>query len=758
MSKSNCRFLLRSFSIVLFISLLFSDINPLEHPTNAFAGIDTPEDISTQREMFQYTSARHVLGFEPGGLYLATGSHMLRVEFVGTQGTTPIADQVPIADGQTRPPGSLSYPNLWPGITLTYDSPPGAILRSTYHIAAGANAEQIHLRYNVPLQIDAGGNLNFVFETGTLTASAPVAWQEIDGQSIPIEVAFASLEPDNEVSFQVGAYDSTLPLIIDPTLIWHTFLGSSDEDRGNDIAVDDDGNVYVTGKSEATWGDPVNPYAGDFDAFVAKLNSSGELVWNTFLGSANDPLWYDNDMGRAIALDSSGNVYVAGWSGANWGDPVNPHTASSEVFVAKLNNDGVLQWNTFWGDPCGSIDDCQDMAVDESGNSYVTGQTYTYRGQRAFVFKLNSNGVEQWDTYLGETVTKGRSVAVDDSGNSYVTGYSRGTFGDPIVPYTPGTGSDGILNDDAFVAKLNTSGGVVWNTFMGSSNDEFGTGIALDSSGNVYVSGKSYGDWGEPVEPNNGMDTFVAKLNNDGVRQWNTFYDDWCYSSNDPAIDAAGNIYLPGTHYSPTSSDAGVIKFDNTGLFLSENSVGSENDDESASGMTVDANGNIYLIGGSAATWGNPVEDHPGGSAVLVVKLGVAPEIDLRGNGQSIPDGDSSPASDDGSDFGLVPLDGGTLTHTFTIHNTGEADLALTGSPLVEIGGTHAGDFTVTAQPASSVAPEASTFFTVRFDPGAIGTRSATVSIANNDSNETPYGFAIQGTGAWAVYLPLVLK
>jgi hypothetical protein len=125
----------------------------------------------------------------------------------------------------------------------------------------------------------------------------------------------------------------------------------------------------------------------------------------------------------------------------------------------------------------------------------------------------------------------------------------------------------------------------------------------------------------------------------------------------------------------------------------------------------------------------------------------VAPEIDVRGKGVSIPDGDTDPSTSDDTDFGSAPVAGGTVSHTFTIYNLGDADLTLSGDPRVLVGGTNAADFSVSVQPASPVAPLGSTTFTVTFDPSAAGLRTATLSITNNDSDEGTYNFAIQGTG-----------
>jgi hypothetical protein len=579
-----------------------------------------------------------------------------------------------------------------------------------------------------------------------------------------------SIPPDREGDGHVLGFDPgrihlpSPPLAIAPSLEWHTFLGSEANNWGYDVAVDGNGNVYVTGYSEATWGSPVNPYAGDEDVFVAKLNSSGVLQWNTFLGSADTPGRYDDDRGEAIAVDGDGNVYVSGESSSTWGSPVNAHTGNADVFVAKLDSNGVLQWNTFYGSD--NPDTGRDLAVDDSGNTYITGETGTqWSGPYAYVLKLDTDGVRQWDTLMGSSQgSKGWAVTVDGDGNSYVVGHSDESWGDPISPYT----SDGESTDDGFVAKLDSGGTVQWNAFLGSAEDDQARGIAVDGSRNIYVSGYSEATWGSPVNPHDGFDDdFVAKLNNDGALQWNTFLHTYGYNyGRGVVVDGGGNTYLAGesrvTWGSPSNPYAGgydvyAVKLNNSGNLQWNTFLGSA-EDEWGNAIAVDTTGNIYLTGMSGTTWGSPVNPHPGGWSVLVAKLGVAPEIDLQGNGQSIPDNDPSPTPADGSDFGLVPWDGGTMVHTFTIQNNGDAELNLTGSPLVEITGTHAGDFTVTAQPASSVAPGASTSFAVRFDPGAIGTRSAAISIANNDNNETPYNFAIQGTGALAVYLPLVLR
>lgn len=285
---------------------------------------------SKASQMMQFTSSGHVLGFQENCMYVASASHMLQENFVGTKGAVPQSDRMPAVDGQAQP-------GLWQGITLIYDNVPAGIVRSTYHIEPGAAPGQIALSYNVPVHLDASGNLVFEFETGTMTACAPIAWQENDKERMPVDVSFHLENSRSGVHFLLGNYNPDLSLIIDPTLIWNTFMGSTKSDYGYGIAVDDNGNVYVVGTSDANWGSPASPHPGDgfFYTFAAKLNTSGVRQWNTFMGG---------DRGRGIAVDGSGNVYVVGRSFDTWGSPVNAHAGGGfhDVFVAMLSGSAVL--------------------------------------------------------------------------------------------------------------------------------------------------------------------------------------------------------------------------------------------------------------------------------------------------------------------------------------------------------------------------------------------------------------------------------
>jgi hypothetical protein len=372
----------------------------------------------------------------------------------------------------------------------------------------------------------------------------------------------------NAVGFSASAYDLAYNRIIEPVLYWHTFLGGSiSYDSCEGIAIDGSGNIYVTGTSNYSWGSPVNPFTGSVetpDAFVAKLSPSGVLQWNTFLGGSG---W---DSGSDIVIDGNGNIYVTGVSASTWGSPVNPFGGGdNDAFVARLNSNGVRQWNTFLGGS--DFDWANGIEADGSGNIFVIGSSESTWGSPvnpfsgedndAFVARLNANGARQWHTFLGGSYDDyGTAIVTDLNGNIYVTGTSDVTWGSPVNPHAEGW-------VDAFVAKLNANGARQWNTFLGGSDFDWANGIEADGSGNIFVIGSSESTWGSPVNPfvdgYGYTDAFVARLNSNGVRQWNTFL--------------GGNGLDNGLN------------------------------------LVTDGSENIYVSGYSQFTWGNPVNPFSGG-------------------------------------------------------------------------------------------------------------------------------------------------
>jgi hypothetical protein len=328
-------------------------------------------------------------------------------------------------------------------------------------------------------------------------------------------------------------------------LVWNTFLGGNGRDVAKGIAVDGDGNVYVIGLSASSWGAPVRPFSGSESVFVAKLNGLGQLTWHTFLNGAG------SSEGAGITVDSKGNAFVCGTSYDKWGTPVN-RFAGSGAFVAKLGANGALKWNTFA--PAGSYG--LGIAL-QGGNILLAGYSdrgwagalKRYAGGwDAYVLKLNSLGVRQWSTFIGSaSEDMATGLATDSGGNIYLAGTSKGTWGAPVRPFAGG-------GSDAFVAKLSPGGLRKWNTFLGSSDSDQAAAVAISGAGNVYVSGQSNASWGTPFRPYTGpatTDAFAAKLDPAGTLLWNGFLGGAGFSTAGNGISASprGDIVVAGTGY-----------------------------------------------------------------------------------------------------------------------------------------------------------------------------------------------------------------
>ena len=524
----------------------------------------------------QFRSADHVLNFTAAGIHIANGSHALRVQFVDSCETNPESFSASPEKNSTTSMAKVTYSNLWTGVALTYDVPANGLLRSTYSLEANASPSSIHLHYNAPVALQPDGSLNVRFKSGTMNESAPQAWQERAGQRVPVQVAFA-VHDDTEVTFVLGDYDRDQPLFIDPTLTWNTYLGSDTDDQAFGIVIDLAGNVFVTGASDATWGSPLTAHHGGYDIFVAKLDSSGNLVWNTFFGDSG------NEIASGIAADNVGNLYLAGVTYETWASPVRGFSGVKDAFAAKVDSNGNLIWNTFLGSP-----------ADDSGNA----------------------------------------VAVDWSGHVYVSGYSSATWGSPVSAHNGGY--------DAFVARLDSDGALAWNTFLGSSGSDQANAIAVDDLENVYVAGFSTATWGSPVRPYDGTEDsgFAAKLERTGILSWNTFLGGGAATASGIAVDGAGNVYVTGfcrfgswgspVHPFSGTQDGYAAKLDANGTITWNTFFGMADEQTVSSAVVVNPNGQVYLAGMSTGTWGSPVRPFPGGISAFAAEL--APDGTLTWN------------------------------------------------------------------------------------------------------------------------------
>ena len=539
---------------------------------------------------------------------------------------------------------AVKYAAVYPGIDMLYHGNQ-RLLEYDFLVAPGADPQAIGIRFQGArkLSVNREGALVIGLGGSEVIEPAPVVYQEIGGQRQTVAGRYV-LRGKGRVGFIVAEYDRSQPLVIDPTLVYSTYLGSVNPgnggNQGTSIAVDASGNAYVTGSTcsldfPITLGAFQTTCGGGGDAFVSKLNAPGSaLVYSTYLGGSG------LDLGYGIAVDASGSAYVTGQTGSS-DFPTTPGAFQTtyrgcsgcwNAFVSKLNASGsALSYSTYLG---GSTwDRAWGIAVDASGNAYVTGmagsfdfpttpgafQTTLRGAANVFVSKLNAAGSALvYSTYVGGSGNdQAAGIALDASGNAYVAGFATSSD----FPTTPGAFQatlHTVCCSNAFVTKLNPLGSALaYSTYLGGSADDYAYGIAVDTSGNAYTTGfTSSTDF--PTTPGAFQttrviyDAFVSKLNPNGSA---LVYSTYFYGGPAIAADASGNAYVTGWTGCdfPTTPDA----FQTTcgggdDAFVSElNSAGSAllystflggSNVDAGWGIAVDASGNVYVTGGTESS------------------------------------------------------------------------------------------------------------------------------------------------------------
>ena len=376
-----------------------------------------------------------------------------------------------------------------------------------------------------------------------------------------------------------------------PPTLWASQVGSSDTDLAQGIAIDVSGNIYVAGH---TYGDLGAANQGWEDAFVVKCDASGAAQWVRQFGTT------DRERAHGVAVDGGGNSYVTGYTSGNLG-PGNQ--GLQDAFVVKCDAGGAVQWVRQFG--TSTYDIGYAIAVDGGGNSYVAGHTEgdlggpNQGGSDAFIVKYDSGGTQQWARQVGSSShDSGRGIAVDGSGNSYMTGYTWGDLGDPSLGKV-----------DAFIVKYDAAGMFQWARLIGTSCPNAGNGIAVDGAGNIYVTGTTAGDLGGP---NQGMgDAFVVKCDSAGTVQWagqfgTSGYDVGCGI----AVDGSGNSYISGTtevnpQFPLGPCDGLVAKYDAEGAVQWIRRIGTGWPDRLV-GVALDGGGMVHVGGDTVGDLGGP--------------------------------------------------------------------------------------------------------------------------------------------------------
>ncbi len=533
--------------------------------------------------------------------------------------------------------GRVAEKDVYPGIDLVYHGNQGQ-LEYDFEVAPQADPKKIGMALEgaQSLRIDSQGDLLVKVERGELRFRRPVAYQKADGAERLVPVHYI-LKGKNRVEFRLASYDVRQPLVIDPILAYSTYLGGSNIDIANGIAVAPDGTAFIAGgtfSSDFPTAHPLQPNDGgphDFpqDAFVAKISADGStLVYSTYLGGSSE------DVANGIAVDAAGEAFVTGTTfSPNF--PVTPGA-----------------FNTL----CGGDGQC--------------GKTWNPAGfivSNAFVAKLNTAGSGLvYSGFLGVYEnTQGFAIAVDGGLNAYVTGAVGPNIQEttPLVPpETPpppfpivggfeatydNIGTEfGGSGTNAFIAKIDAPGdGILYSSYLGGDNTTYGYGIAVDNNANAYVTGLTYSDTGFPLTGATALqttyagagDAFLSKVNTTatgaGSLVYSTFFGGaGIDQGNAVAVDANGIAYITGATTSvsiPPSAlgftppaggyqtnctldslsvcegDAFVAKFNPTlsgaASLLYFSWLGGSLAD-SGTGIAVDESGNIFVTGSTVST------------------------------------------------------------------------------------------------------------------------------------------------------------
>jgi len=686
----------------------------------------------------------------------------------------------------------VKYHHVYPGVDLIYYGNQSK-LEYDFVVAPGADPRTIRLGFagNEKIRIDGDGALVLQMKCGNVSFERPVVYQEAGTRRQSVEGRYVSLA-DGSIGFEVANYDRTRPLVIDPVLIYSTYLGGSDVDVARGIAVDSNGNAYIAGLTVSTNFPAANAYQPTFaggsqfgifrsgDAFVTKISPGGQLIYSTYLGGS------DADGAFSVAVDSTGSAYIAGLTGSSDFPTVNAFqtkkaggiSGATDNFITKLSPDGTkLAYSTYLGNATFNLYDgffpMIGIAVDSVGNAYLAGATQgvnfptvnalqpKYGGglSNAFVSKINSSGSSLiYSTYLGgNDFDWANGIAVDSQGNAYVTGQAESSDFPTVNALQPSSGG----GFDAFITKINATGsGIIYSTYLGGSNTDGGIGIAVDSVQNVYVSGftdSSNFPLAHALQPNfdGTPDGFVAKVNADGsALVYSTYLNCGINTTTYGfaiAVNSLGDAFVTGegcpiqvtaNALQPTSGSTFVDVFNSSGSSLIYGShLGGSKPAGSSNwgyGIAVDSAANVYVTGGTSSTdfpTVNPIQSSFGGGSnslllgdAFIAKFSVGPVASL------------SPAN---LAFGSQVVGTTSGPQTIMLSNQGISALNIVS---IGIAGTNSSDFSQTNTCGPSVAAGTSCTINVAFAPTASGARSASVNIAD-DAPGTPQAVTVSGTG-----------
>lgn len=526
----------------------------------------------------------------------------------------------------------LTYKNIWPKVDLVFYARKEGELKYDIVVHPGGNLSDVKFAYDgatVPKVVK--GKLSFQTSLGTIKEHIPTSYTEQDNE----EVSIKYISKHNTISFS-GKYNSYKTLVIDPVLIWSTYLGGNGEERRPRIATDNDGYVYIGGetgssKNIATSGAHLSSIISGNYGMLLKFSNSGVRQWGTYYGNTQM-------RGIGICVDVNNHVIVTGLSyGQNGIATTGAHqitnqgpTNHSDAFILKFDSNGKRKWGTFYGGNT-YTEGGYSLVGDEDGNIIMVGATGSSSGIAtngsyqttlggkidAMIVKFDSSGVRQWATYFGGSEDDyGYDVSIDLKNNIYVVGLSGSTNNVATVGAHQTMFGGG--SSDALLMKFNSSGKLLWSTYYGGKgSDEIAHGITCEGS-DIYITGRTTSISGIATSGSHlssyvsgQYDGFIAKFDSTGLRKWGTYFgskgDDVCSAicgGSDSSIyivgdtDGSTGIATKGVYQDTLGgyTDAFVAKFSYAGKLQWCSYFGGEWN-ESGYDIAVYGGCNIYITG-----------------------------------------------------------------------------------------------------------------------------------------------------------------
>ena len=699
--------------------------------------------------------------------------------------------------------GQIRYKNIYRGIDLLYYGNQQE-LEYDFEIAPGADPKRIQFEVSGAEQIylDSEGYLVLITPVGRICFQAPIVYQESGGRRVPVEGRYV-VSDSNHVGFHVAHYDQGKPLVIDPILIYSTYLGGSGDDQPSGIAVDKTGNVYVAGSTTSTDFPLTNlgslP-AGSTHVFIAKLDAIGSnLIYADYLGGNSQ------DYGYALALDSADNVYVTGSTASSDFPTVHPfqgtYPGSFNGFVTEISPDGSsLLYSTYFGG--NGSDTPSAIAVDASGEVVLAGNTSSTNlpvanayqstvsangggmyGNYGFVAKFSSGGSSlAYSTYFGgssnvplncggnpcwpQPFSSIEGLALDTAGNAYVTGTTN-TYNFPVTTGAYLTTNTIQANGSVgFVSKLSASGSLQYSTYFYEASGLLTnpSAIAVDGSGSSYITGVAFSDGTFPITSTSICDpgvynwacsyAFVTKFDTAGAHlAYSTFLGP--NNSASPraiALDPAGDAYVVASASNGLFSTVdGIQNFSggNDLLLVEIDSAASAQlfatflggtGNDSPAGIAFDASGNLFAAGTTTSS------DLPVTASAFQKVLGGSTDAFIVKIGTGGPAVSLGPNS---LQYASLPVGSISQPQAVVVSNVG-------GAPLTIAAIATAGDFGETDNCAATVPAAGNCSLSVTFSPTASGTRSGAITI-QDDATGSPHVISLSGIGTSANGNPVVL-